>query len=840
MNNRSPEQNRDEQPQDMRTPAPAAKSRAEQLIDSSIDGILAFDTKYCYTVWNPTMERISGKTRDEVIGRYAYDVFPMIRDWGDDKHYDAVLAGEAVVMQDKVYPIADGGTACFECYYSPLRDADGNISGGLAVVRDITERKMVEDRLRASEWMLSETQRLAHIGSWSLDVASGHVTCSDELYRICGLDAEQFESTHETWLQLIHPDDRAEALRLVDAARCEHAPFDFLHRFIRPDGSVRILRAQGLVETDDTGQVVRVFGTSQDVTDMKLAEDSLRASEERFRAIVSTAREGIWLLDQEANTIYANDRLAEMLGYSTAEMLGRPLFDFMEDAEKLESAQHFRERTNGKPDQYDFRFRRKNGEDLWAIVSASSMFDVNGKFIGAMKMITDITERKQAEARLKRNAFYDELTDLPNRALFLDRLERAIEYAKRRDDYLFAVLFMDLDNFKVVNDSLGHAAGDQLLSIVARRLETCLRMGDTVARLGGDEFTILLDDLQSVAEATRVVERIQTELSLPFTIGGNKVNSNASIGIALSTPGYSHPEELLRDADVAMYRAKKQGRARYEMFDLEMHTQAMRRQQLESELKLAIDGDQLIVVYQPIVSLETGYVTGFEALVRWQHPERGLISPVDFIGVAEETGEIVRLDRWVLAAACHQMRDWQQRLGPDAMPQGVPLTINVNLSSRHFSGPEIAEHVEQILQDSQLDATLLKLEITESAIMANADTAAQMLARLREMGVRLNMDDFGTGYSSLSYFHRFPLDTLKIDRSFINEMHVAQNSSEIVSTILTMAHNLKIDVVAEGIETSEQLQQLRDLNCEFGQGFFFSEPLDSDGVEEFLSTTRRW
>jgi EAL domain-containing protein (putative c-di-GMP-specific phosphodiesterase class I) len=337
-----------------------------------------------------------------------------------------------------------------------------------------------------------------------------------------------------------------------------------------------------------------------------------------------------------------------------------------------------------------------------------------------------------------------------------------------------------------------------------------------------------------------VVERIQSELTLPFTLNGHEVMSNVSIGIAMSTPDYTQPAELLRDADIAMYRAKKQGKARYEMFDMEMHAQAMRRLQLETELRIALEQEQLTVVYQPIVALDTGLISGFEALVRWHHPQRGVISPVEFIGVAEETGEIIRLDRWVLREACRQMRDWLQRLHNNIGPRDLPLTINVNLSSRHFSGPDLPEHVERILAETQLDAAHLKLEITESAIMTNADTAAVMLARLRAMGVQLNMDDFGTGYSSLSYLHRFPLDTLKIDRSFITNLDATRQNCEIVKTILTMAQNLQIEVVAEGIETAEQLKQLRELQCHYGQGYFFSKPLSVAEAEALLCNAPKW
>ncbi|WP_250121460.1 EAL domain-containing protein [Chroococcidiopsis sp. CCMEE 29] len=433
---------------------------------------------------------------------------------------------------------------------------------------------------------------------------------------------------------------------------------------------------------------------------------------------------------------------------------------------------------------------------------------------------SEIIERKIVEAKLIHDAFHDSLTSLPNRALFMDRLGRAVERAKRHKNYFFAVLFLDLDRFKLVNDSLGHHSGDQLLIAIARRLEACLRPGDTVARIGGDEFTILLDDIKAANVATQVAERIQKELFLPFNLNENEVFTTVSIGIALSTKGYDQPEDLLRDADVTMYRAKALGKARYEVFDTTMHTKAVELLQLENDLQRAIQRQEFRIDYQPIVSLKNGRVNGFEALLRWRHPERGLVSPSEFIPVAEETGLIVPLGWWVLREACRQTRAWQ-----DYFVATSPLTISVNFSAKQFSQPYLVERIEQILQETELDAHCLKLEITESVIMGNAESAAAILLRLRMLGVQLYIDDFGTGYSSLSYLHRFPIDALKIDRSFVTRMGSDNENLEIVRTIMTMAHNLKMHVVAEGVETAEQLAQLRALQCEYGQGYLFSKPL---------------
>lgn len=439
-----------------------------------------------------------------------------------------------------------------------------------------------------------------------------------------------------------------------------------------------------------------------------------------------------------------------------------------------------------------------------------------------------IVERHIAQSKLLYDAFHDALTGLPNRALFMQRLENALEKAKQQD-CLLAVLFLDLDRFKIINDSLGHLVGDQLLVAIASRLQICLRPGDLVARLGGDEFTILLENIKDVSDATKVAERIQQELTKSFFLNGYEVFTAASIGIALNDIDCDRPEDLLRDADVTMYRAKSLG-TRYEVFDSSMHTQAMTRLQLENDLQRAIKRKEFRLEYQPIVSLDNGTIIGFEALVRWQHPLRGLVAPIEFIPVAEETGLIVPIGWWVLRKACMQMYQWQQNSATT-----LALTINVNFSTKQFSQPHLVEQIEQILQETGLEASCLQLEITESVIADNPESVAAILWQLKELGVRLYIDDFGTGYSSLSYLHRFPIDGLKIDQTFVSKIGVEHENIELVSTITTMAHNLSLNVVAEGIETSEQLAHLKVLQCEYGQGYFFFDPLQPKAVAALIT-----
>ncbi len=414
------------------------------------------------------------------------------------------------------------------------------------------------------------------------------------------------------------------------------------------------------------------------------------------------------------------------------------------------------------------------------------------------------------------------MTELPNRALFMDRLRNAIRRAKRSEAYRLAVVFLDVDRFKIVNDSLGHNAGDELLKAIARRLEACLRPGDTVARFGGDEFTMLLEDIGHAGQATKVAERVQMELAVPFRLQGQEVFATASMGIAYAGSAYARPEDLLRDADNAMYRAKSLGRARYEVFDSAMHTHAVATLRMEAELRRAIERDELVLHYQPIVALADGALSGFEALVRWRHPERGLIEPLEFIPMAEETGLIVPLGQWVLGEVCRQIRAWSDT--PD-WPARVP--VSANLSSRQFNQPDLVGIVREALAAAGARPDCLRLEVTESAVMESGPAARHVLGELKELGIQLSIDDFGTGYSSLSYLHQFPVDTLKIDQSFVSRLDATSQNLEIVRTIVMLAHNLEMDVIAEGVETQAQAQQLRRLGCEFAQGFLYSRPVDA-------------
>jgi diguanylate cyclase (GGDEF)-like protein/PAS domain S-box-containing protein len=558
------------------------------------------------------------------------------------------------------------------------------------------------------------------------------------------------------------------------------------------------------------------------------------SDEDRFRNAFDFAAIGMALVSSEGRWLQVNRALCKILGYSEREMI---VTDFLtvihpDDLSVAVEAIKRLRKGNSTIDQCEVRFQHKSGHKVWGLWSASLAGGSHAASTPLVFQIQDITDRKRAEEQLQHEAMHDVLTGLPNRAMFIDHLELAIARAQRNEARKFAVLYVDLDRFKIINDSLGHSVGDQLLKEVAVRLWKCVRAGDTVARLGGDEFVLLLEDIYEENEAIEVAERIKGELAASFTLNGREVFTTVSIGVASSWTSYHQAEGLIRDADAAMYRAKSLGKNRHEIYDSAMHAQVNDQLQMETALRMAVERNELVVYYQSIVDLETFKISGFEALVRWNHPERGFISPAHFIPLAEETGLIVDIGEWVLRDACRQMERWQK-----IFPSDPPLFVSVNLSSKQFIQSDLIQRVTQIIEETKINPEGLKLEITESAVMDNVETATEMLKKLRALGIKLSIDDFGTGYSSLSYLHRFPIDTLKVDRSFVVNMSEDGENVEIVRTIVSLAQNLGMNVIAEGVETKEQLAALRKLGCENGQGYFFSKPVGAKAAENLICDT---
>ena len=560
----------------------------------------------------------------------------------------------------------------------------------------------------------------------------------------------------------------------------------------------------------------------------------VRQREERYARAVRGANDGLWDLDLRQGRIYYSERWKSMLGYEegeigweTTEWFGR-----VHPSERVELEGTINAHLEGKTAHFEFEHRvlHKDGEYRWMLSRGLAVRDEEGRAVRMAGSQTDVTDRKKAEERLLHGAFHDSLTGLPNRALFTDRVERALARAERRPDYLFAVMFLDLDRFKVLNDSLGHMSGDRLLLGVAKRLSECLRPGDTVARLGGDEFTVLLDDLSGPAEVHEIATRIQKSLAAPFCFDGKEITTSASIGVTFSGQGRRKPEELLRDADTAMYRAKSSQGQWLSVFEPSMHEHAMGVLEVETDLRNALAGDQLVIHYQPIVGVESGKIEGLEALLRWVHPQRGLLPPSEFVHIAEETQLIVEITEWLLHTACRQVKQFVEQ-------DSNPLFVSVNVAACHFQRDSLVNTVRDAIGSLQLQPAALQIELTESTLMEQLETTSEVLEQLRKMGARIAIDDFGTGYSSLSYLTRFPIHTLKIDRSFVRDVTGNPHNTEIVRAVVTLANSLKLEVTAEGVENADEFAFLRSIHCSHVQGYFFCRP---GPVEEIAEVLRGW
>lgn len=570
-------------------------------------------------------------------------------------------------------------------------------------------------------------------------------------------------------------------------------------------------------------------------TQMKSLNQALLESESRVKQFLEALPVGVAIHDQAGHLTYVNRIGQRLLNINQLPNTERgQLIDTFQQCqsgtsqpyllEDLPAMRALRGETVQTEDIEIHRDNRVISLEVWA----TPIFDEQEQIAYAIAAFQDISNRKQTEAQLIYNALHDALTDLPNRNLLMERLELTINRAKRVDGYHFAVLFMDLDRFKVINDSLGHLVGDRLLINFAHKLQSSIRSTDLAARLGGDEFVLVLEEIKSIQEAVKTAERIFAELQSPLVLFEHEVFITTSIGIVWGTKDYEQVSDLIRDADIAMYRAKAQGRARYEIFNAQMHTQTMKRLHLENDLRKALERQEFLVYYQPIIMLNNGQLVGFEALIRWQHPTRGLVAPKEFLTVAEETGLIVSIDGWMLHTACQQLAAWQRAFSNTA------LKINVNVSAKDFLGIHLLDEVEQALVKAGLNSSCLTLEITESMLLDNVEDTIKLVASLRERGVQISIDDFGTGYSSLSYLHRLPIDFLKIDHSFVSNMQVSDRNYKIVSTIVTLSNQLGLEVIAEGIETLQQIEQLQRLGCKFGQGHFLSRPLPPQAAEALL------
>ncbi len=683
-----------------RKQAEAEMHKLSSAIEQTADSVVITDRGGVIQYVNPAYSRITGYTRDEAVGRTPN----LVKSGRHDPDFygrlwNTILRGE-VFRDVLINRRKDGSIYYEEKTITPLRDPHGAIVNFVSTGKDISARMRAEEALRASEASLARAQRIAHLGNWDWNIATGEVYLSDEIYDIVGL-SPQAGMNYATFVDLVHADDREFVTQAVREAVEQGRPYNVEYRVVRPDAGERIVHSQGEIVPDERGRPARMIGTAQ-----------------------------------------------------------------------------------------------------------------------------DITERKRTQEQLNYLAYYDTLTGLPNRVLLRDRLRQAMLDADR-NEHLVAVMFLDLDRFKVINDTLGHDAGDALLKLVAERLQDCVRAGDTIARLGGDEFTIVLSNLGHVDDVTRVARKVMAYFAQPFQLVGNELFVTASVGITVYPFDDTDLDNLLKNADAAMYLAKEQGRNNFQFYTAELNARATRRLTLETALRRALERNELELHYQPQVDLRTGRVIGSEALLRWRHPELGEVSPVEFIPLAEETGLIVPIGEWVLRTACSQNMAWQAAGLP-------PMPTAVNLSLRQFQGQDLYAAVRRVLDESGLAPELLDLEMTESVLMHDAEGALVVIRDLKKLGVSFSLDDFGTGYSSLSYLKRFPIDTLKIDRSFVRDIPDDADDAAIAVAIIAMAHSLGIRVIAEGVETAAQVEFLCAHDCDAMQGYHFSRPVPATEMTDIL------
>jgi len=799
----------------------SSEMKFRSVIQSASDAIFLVTEDGKVTLWNKAAEKIFGYTEEEIIGKEATILM------GEKYAQKAKETGFLETLENVIAPLAG------QIIQATGRRRDGSefpleMSGSVwktnnsifytSIIRDITDRKKAGETLKESEERYRDLFENANDTIYVHDLQGNFISVNQTGERVFGYSREEAATLNMT--QIVAPEYLEIAQKHIAAKIAGKPSSSYEIECIRKDGRRVAFEINSRVIWEN-GKPAAIQGIARDITDRKLAE------EERDR-LYNVSNDLLATISFDGTLLQINPAWTKTLGYATKEMVGKSILDFTHPDDKKLNLNSIEKLKTGESISVETRLICKDESYRWISWNSTPM--VTEEILYAVGR--NITERKHAEEILEFNALYDKLTNLPNRSLFMNHLEESIKRYNLDKDKQFAVLFLDLDRFKIINDGLGHLIGDKLLVAIAERIKSSLRPGDIVARLGGDEFTLLIHNVKHVEDATNVAERIQRELAKPFRLENYEVFSSASIGIIISDETTRKPEDFLRDADSAMYRAKELGKSRYEIFDDEMHVRNMNLLQIETDLRKAIERDEFQVFYQPIVCLKTGQIKELEALIRWEHPEFGLVAPQEFINVAEETGLIIQIGEWILQESCRQTKFWQEKFS-----HLRDLSISVNLSAKQLMHPSLTSQVKNCLAKTNLDPKFLKLEVTESMVMENAETALQVLGEIRDLGVAFSTDDFGTGYSSLSYLHQFPFSRLKIDRSFIGKMDADLKSKAIVRTILMLGQNLGIEIVAEGVENLSQLYQLRRLGCNLGQGYAFSKPLSSVFTEKLLEAS---
>jgi diguanylate cyclase (GGDEF)-like protein/PAS domain S-box-containing protein len=810
---------------------PELKRRLEDLerfravVDHANDAIFVFETRgWTIADINKTALSMLGLDRDQVIKAHLSEFFPqeiVARYAGASAN-----AGKGHLLTSLFGK--DGRRTPVELSVT-LHTFAGE---GYAVVvaRDVTLRQQMEAELDKSRQLFSSFMEHSPAMAF-IKNTSGHYIFSNPAHS-AWLGLKQEEVIGRTDLEL-WPQAVADMLRENDRyVLGEGKPLLIMEEVRRLGGGTpRFLQVSKFPLVQD-GVSFALAGFAIDITAQIQSEQALQKSEDRYRIVADYTHDMECWISPTGEVLYVSPSCERITGYPREHFLNNPgALEQLVHPEDQEAWRHFNSGYfQGADESLDFRIRHKNSDLRWVSETKREVMSGNGGSLGSRISLRDITSRKEMELQLRHLALHDPLTALANRTLCLDRLRQAMERARRRQHYHFSLVFLDLDRFKVLNDSLGHAFGDKVLMAVAEVLHECLRGLDTVSRFGGDEFVILLEELTSAREAIQAVLRIRKALGVPLSLDGHDIQLTASLGITLGAQESDTPEDLLRNANLAMHQAKKAGRNRFKVFTKTMLTRASDLLSLETDLRRAIARNEFFLVYQPIVRLDgQSTLQGFEALVRWNHPQKGLIPPGEFIPVAEDTGLIVDLGLMVLREACQTLMTWRE-----ASERARGLVMSVNLSARQFSETTLVDAIRSVLEETGLPPGALKLEITESAIMENAGSAADKLRKLKALGCTLSIDDFGTGYSSMSSLQQFPLDNLKIDLSFVRRLDTSQEGLEIVKAIISLAHSLKLQVVAEGVERTEQQMILTVLQCEFAQGYLYAKPLPTEQAFAFI------
>ncbi len=806
---------------DLQQLATIVENSTEAIISTTPDGVV--------TSWNAAAQRLFGYAPEDIIGRPLALLAPSGIVRVQERHRAALAADGKGQRRETIGLRQDGSTFDMLLSASTASDSAGRVIGLSMVIQDITERLEAQRALAASERRLADAQRIAHLGSFEVDLSTGIQVWSAELYSILGL-APDLPPSQDLFGLRMFPDDRTTLFAAWRIAVTEGTGFHQKYRIIRVDGRIRHIDARVEVEVSGEGTPLRVSGTLMDETEMVEGDRVRRAAQARFEAAFDQAGIGAGILDLHGTPVRLNAAACHILGRPEEVLLGRSWSEFSHP-DDVGLGKAMASRANPELDTYsdERRFLRPDGSVIWASLHITLVRDELGKPEYYLAQLQDISAPKHMEQELTHQSLHDSLTGLPNRALLTDRLTQGLASARREDGQL-AVIFIDIDHFKTVNDSLGHTEGDKLLKQVAARTSAVIRERDTVARFGGDEFVVMCEDVE-MAEVQLIAGRILATLGQPYQIARQEVLVTVSIGIAMSTHD-AGPEALLRESDAAVHLAKNRGRGRIELFDGVLQSHVEQRLATAASLRKALERDEFTVVYQPVVDLTSGAMVGAEALLRWNHEERGPISPVEFIPITEETGLIVPIGAWVLEQACGQLVRWRRHL--------PSMTVAVNLSVRQIVEPDIAEMIAGVLERTGAPAESVTLELTESVFMKDADYFSKILARIRALGVKLAIDDFGTGFSSLGYLKSFPVDAVKIDKAFVDGLGTDPHDVALIAAIVAMADALQLTVTAEGIETVDQLAILARLQCHRGQGFHLARPMGASAIDALIAQAHHW